>query len=188
LISENFTKTYAPWATWIIVVASLLAGYVQYRQFRRDQTVSRVFDMSKEYRANFLDVRLTFADEWSDYRESLHKLSPVYVMCHYSELVETFLKMPGTEKTPGPRKEYESLGFFYNSLGECVKATLCDFDSANVMFGDDVLAYYHNMYPALMSVKSEGTEADGIFDFADKVKKARPKGTSRRLVMPRCER
>lgn len=165
MITEAFTKTYQPWVALIAVVISLIVGLVQFLQSRHEQTVGRVFDMSKEYRAGFLNVKLQFSDKWSSYYEgTIQKLPDKEVVKRYPELVAAFLKDQET------RTQYEKLGFFYNSLGECVRAALCDFDSANAMFGDDVLTYYHNMYPGLITVKKYGYEADGIFDFIAKRK------------------
>src|SRR6202012_5428925 len=79
---------------------------------------------------------------------------------------------PDTQKQPDTHKQYETLLFFYNSLGECVRAGLCDFASANAMFGDDVLTFYDNMYPDLMVVCRSGYEADGVFYFISKTKKS----------------
>jgi hypothetical protein len=167
LISEKFTHTYAPWATLITVIASLLGGYWQFRQLRHEETVSRMFDMSKEYRTSFLDVNLGFSDEWPAYSEkSIQTLPRANVKRQYADLVSKFLRSPDT------RKRYEKLRFFYNSLGECVRAGLCDLKSANSMLGDDVLTFYHDMYPDLVSVRKYGYEADGIFDFIAKLKAA----------------
>jgi hypothetical protein len=177
LIAEPFAKAEAiakivqSWVTTAAVIASLAFGYVQFTQLRQEQTVAHVFDMSKEYRESFLDVKLEFSHEWlCVYNSTVQKLPDERaVEAQYPVVVKAFLLKPET------RALYEKLGFFYNSLGECVKAKLCDFASANTMFGDDVLTYYHNMYPDLVVVKASGYEADGIFDFIAQTKAARSK-------------
>ena len=170
LISERFTRTYAPWVALLTFFWSVGVGFTQYLQDQRshyEQTVSRVFEMSKEYRGGFIDVDVKLSDEWKNYvRNSIHLLPSAEVQKQYPTLVSKFLANPDT------RTLYVKLGFFYNSLGECVKARLCDFDTANDMFGDEILTYYHNMYPDLVTANKLGFGADGIFDFIAKKKAA----------------
>jgi hypothetical protein len=171
LVSAKFTRTYAPWAGLLLsIFVPFVVWIVQDRQnqhSQHEQRIARVFDISKEYRATFLDVNLQFSDEWRTYTQaSIHKLPEAEVVKRYPELVSRFLDSPET------RQHYETLLFFYDSLGECVRSELCDFDSANAMFGDDVLTLYDNMYPDLLSRRQTGSEANGIFDFIARKKAA----------------
>lgn len=167
-MSEKFTQAHVG---LLAVLVTVIFGVMQYWQSLRshhEQTINHVFEISKEYRDDYLDVKMHFWGEWTAYTNSFHAIPAAEVTRQYPELVEKFLAKEET------LKEYEKLSYFYNMVGQCVKAELCDFNSANLMFGDDMLTFYHNMYPDLISVRRTGYSASGIFDFIAKKKAVRP--------------
>lgn len=118
--------------------------------------------MFKEYRAGFLSLSVEFSDSWTTYIDNVQhtkKLSEAEFRKQYKELLEVFLKQPGM------RGKYERLGGFYNSLGVCVRAGLCDFETSKALLGDEILTYYDNMYPHLQIVCQYSYDVDGIFYF-----------------------
>ena len=135
---------------------------------RHDAIAGRAFDMAREYRGPLGATKAQFSDSWNDYLNTtvdsynggnLDEKS-------YSDLVDRFLSIGNNNDG------FITLSTFYEEVGECVDADLCDFWTVRTLFGDDIVSFYHNMYPVLEREHQEGHNVDGILSFVDRMNDA----------------
>ncbi len=133
---------------WIVAILVLCAAafYVFERHIERHQARQvRVFEMGREYRDVFSPVRTRFSHNWNEFRnETIDPYNGGALDENtYAVLVRRFLDQDSNDD------DFESLLSMYATVGACVQDHLCDFWTARSLFGDDVMTFYHNMYPAL---------------------------------------
>jgi len=153
------------WAAWNVI---------QTQVTHRDAMVARVFDMSVEYRGQLGPAKAAFSDSWNAYLNSTVDSynGGQLDQNSYADLVDRFLA------TGNNNDGYIMLSTFYEEVGECVDADLCDFWTARTYFGADIVAFYHNMYPVLAREHQSGTSVDGILSFVARMNDA-DRGTVR---------
>lgn len=138
----------------LIVVIAAAIGLYAYYSWSTAQAKELALDFSLQYRG-LVDRNATFESRWQTF-------SKRYRCTHddstYDRCVRYFLRDPQS------RQDYNVLRQFFNSVGTCAQAKLCDFDTARSLFGDDVVAFYNNMYPML----ADGG-AQGLIDFAERI-------------------
>jgi hypothetical protein len=140
---------------------------------RRREKMIRVFDLAKEYRITLRSTSQNFADRWNEfYDDSVDTTNNNGNLTEqaYDDLVNRFLQADSN------RTNYEALAGFYETVGECVKAGLCDFWYARTSFGNDIVTFYHSMYPQLQQEYPRGPE--GMVDFVNRMRDA-DRGASR---------
>lgn len=162
----------APMATaWIAILllavyvfAYLVNAAVDYHHIR----AARVLDFAKEYRTSLMQTNITFSQNWNDYlNESVDPYNGGNVDEQaYGDLVTRFLALDDN------RNKYEALAGFYEAVGECVESGLCDFWLARDTFGNDIVTFYHNMYPELETETQQGRNCSGIVDFTNRMHSA----------------
>ena len=87
---------------------------------------------------------------------AFHVLPPIL-------LVDRFLAMDSNNAS------FTALTSFYEEVGECVDADLCDFWTARALFGNDIVTFYHNMYPVLEREAQSGGNVNGLLHFVDRM-------------------
>jgi len=166
-MDTSLARTTAAWIAAILLVFVATLFFYERHVERHEERQGRVFEFAKEYRDTFTDVRLRFSNNWDLYRsETIDPYNGGELdEGSYATLVERFLE----QDTNGA--DFESLASFYGAVGVCVRAELCDFWMARAMFGSDILAFYHNMYPALQAEHDQPSR-QAIFDFVARLKSA----------------
>ena len=150
---------FASWATFS-VIQTLVA--------REDKMAARVFDMSREYRNQLRPVSVQFSTNWNNYLNDTvdpynnGQLDPKT----YSDLVDRFLSADNNNDS------FAALSSFYDEVGQCVDADLCDFWTARALFGADVTTFYHNMYPVLEREQQQTGAYGGILHFVARLQDA----------------
>ncbi len=169
-MSDNFAiaKLATAWVALVIFVVFasvwVFRGEVDYRQAR----IGRVFDLAKEYRVTLGQTNARFSDRWNAYEnDAVDPYNGGNIDERtYSDLVNRFLA------TDVNRDSFQALAGFYDSVGECVQVGLCDFWFARTVFGNDIVTFYHNMYPVLEAENQQGRGGAGILDFVDRMRRA----------------
>ncbi len=156
---------------WIALVIAVLfmVGLLANAELDRHQAKTvRVFDLAKEYRITLRQTNAQFSDRWNEYlNDSVDPYNGGNLDEQaYTDLVNRFLADTSN------RNNYETLAGFYESVGECVQAGLCDFWFARKTFGSDIVTFYHNMYPALDAESQQGRSDEGIADFYNRMRSA----------------
>lgn len=145
----------------VIFVVFALCLFLHWEIDRHQEKAARVFDLAKEYRVSLRATNTQFSQRWSEYYDD--SVDPYnggnLDQQAYTDLVMKFLA------TDANHDSYEALAGFYDSIGECVRARLCDFWLTRSMFGNDIVTFYHNMYPALDAESRQGQSDAGIVDF-----------------------
>jgi hypothetical protein len=160
-------------AAWIAVIVFIVIVFALFWLFRNEvdyhqAKVVRVFELAKEYRATLQQTNAQFSDRWNDYESDA--VDPYnggnLDEAAYSDLVNRFLSADSN------RDNFQALEGFYDSVGECVQVGLCDFWFARATFGNDIVTFYHNMYPVLEVENQQGHGGAGILDFVDRMRRA----------------
>lgn len=161
-------KIATAWVGIVIVILFLMGLTAHFQIERHHEKKLRVFDLAKEYRVTLRATNAQFSDRWNEYlNDSVDPYNGGNIDEQaYNDLVNRFLN------TDTNRDNYEALAGFYESVGECVKERLCDFWFARRTFGNDIVTFYHNMYPALDAENQQGHSDDGIVDFYNRMKSA----------------
>jgi hypothetical protein len=164
----TLAKVTAVWIALAIFIFAalycLFRGEVEYHQTK----VERVFDLAKEYRTTLQQTNAQFSDRWNAYESDAvdpYNGGNIDEQA-YDDLVNRFLSQDAN------RDSFQALAGFYDSVGECVQAGLCDFWFARTTFGNDIVTFYHNMYPVLEVENQQGHGGAGILDFVDRMHKA----------------
>ncbi len=164
----TIAKMATAWVALAIFVALALfyifRGEVDYHQAK----LERVFDLAKEYRVTLRQTNAEFSDHWNEYENDAvdpYNGGNIDEQA-YSDLVNRFLE------TQENRNNFLALAGFYDSVGECVQVGLCDFWFARTTFGNDIVTFYHNMYPVLEAENQDGRGGAGIMDFVDRMRRA----------------
>ena len=149
-------------------IAWAVLNVIQTQIERQDAMAARVFDMSKEYRGQLGPIEVQFSDGWNNYlNDTVDSYNGGQLdEKSYSDLVDHFLANGNNNNN------FVALSAFYEEVGECIDADLCDFWAARSLFGADIVAFYHNMYPALQREHQEGADVDGILSFVERMKAA----------------
>jgi hypothetical protein len=176
IMSDNGTigKLVTAWIG-ILVVILIAFGLLAHSEIGRHRArVVRVFDLSREYRVSLRPTNAQFSNRWNEYlNDSVDPYNGGNLDEQaYSDLVNRFLAADSN------RDNYETLAGFYESVGDCVDVGLCDFWFARTVFGNDIVTFYHNMYPALEAESQQGQNIQGILNFVDRMRDA-DKGQSR---------
>jgi len=152
----------------LVLITWAALNVIQTQVERRDAVAARVFDMSKEYRNQLGPIDVQFSYDWNNYlTETVDSYNGGQLdEKSYSDLVDRFLANGNNNNN------FVALSAFYEEIGECVDADLCDFWAARALFGADIVTFYHNMYPALQREHQEGTSVDGILSFVERMKDA----------------
>jgi len=154
--------------TLLVLVAWATVSIIQAQLSRNDAMAQRVFDMSREYRAQLRTVNAQFSGNWNTYlNETVDPYNNGQVDPNaYSDLVDRFLQ------TDANNDGFVALSSFYEEVGECVDADLCDFWTARSVFGNDVVTFYHNMYPVLERQQQQDGSFSGLLHFVDRMRDA----------------
>jgi len=157
--------------TWLVLTIAVIfmLGLLIHSEIDRHQAKTvRVFDLSREYRVNLRQTNAQFSDRWNEYlNDSVDPYNGGNLDEQaYTDLVTRFLAADSN------RDNYEALAGFYESVGECVEAGLCDFWFARKTFGNDIVTFYHNMYPALDAENQQGHSDEAIVDFYNRMRSA----------------
>jgi hypothetical protein len=150
---------FAAWAT--VSTVEVLVG-------RQDQMNSRVFDLSRDYRVQLRTESLQFSNNWNNFLSATvdpynnGQVDPDA----YSSLVDRFLMLDNNSQN------FAALSSFYEEVGECVDADLCDFWTARSLFGADVTTFYHNMYPVIIREQQQSGGYDGFLHFVARLQDA----------------
>jgi hypothetical protein len=152
----------------LVFAAWAVTNLIQTQVARNDAMASRVFDMSREYRGHLGPVSAQFATNWNSYLNVSIDPSAGSQLDEqaYSDLVDHFLAMDNNNDN------FAALSSFYEEVGECVDADLCDFWTARSVFGADVVTFYHNMYPVLEREAQAGGNVNGLLHFVDRMRDA----------------
>jgi len=158
----------ASFTTWVglVVLVVIAVVYFSERTIDRHQAkVARVFDLAKEYRLTLRQTNAQFSTRWNEYlNDSVDPYNGGNLDERaYADLVNRFIAADDNHNN------YEALAGFYDSIGDCVEAGLCDFWLARAMFGNDVVIFYHNMYPVLESENQQGQSDAGIVEFVNRM-------------------
>jgi len=156
---------------WVALLAFVLfaLGLLAHSEMDRHQSKKlRVFELTKEYRVTLRGTNAQFSDRWNEYlNDSVDPYNGGNLDEQaYTDLVNRFLAADSN------RENYEALAGFYDSVGECVCEGLCDFWVARTIFGNDIVTFYHNFYPALDAESRQGQSDAGIVDFVDRMRRA----------------
>ena len=165
---SDMTRLVTSWIA-LIFIGVVGFGLLAHAEINhRRERVVRVFDLAKEYRTSMRETSLNFTQRWNQYYDD--SVDPYHGgnldERAYRDLVNRFLQADAN------RTNYEALSGFYESVGECVREGLCDFWYARATFGNDVTAFYHNMYPALIAECPQGRGCEGIYEFVNRVRDA----------------
>lgn len=164
----NLAKVSAAWIAlavfFVIALLFVFRGEVAYHQAK----LERVFELAKEYRTTLRETNAQFSDHWNEYEnDAVDPYNGGNIdEQSYADLVNRFLA------TDTNRESFQALAGFYDSVGECVQVGLCDFWFARTTFGDDIVTFYHNMYPVLEIENQQGHGGAGIMDFVDRMRRA----------------
>lgn len=169
-MSENggIARLVTAWVALLVVIL-IAMGLIAHSEIDRHRArVVRVFDLAKEYRVTLRPTNAQFSSRWNEYlNDSVDPYNGGNLDEQaYSDLVNRFLA------TDANRDNYEALAGFYESVGDCVDVGLCDFWFARTVFGNDIVTFYHNMYPALQAESQQGQNTQGILDFVDRMRDA----------------
>lgn len=164
----TLAKLGAIWTAIVLFVLFALGLLAHAEYVRHQDKIVRVFDLAKEYRLSLRQTNAQFSDRWNEYlNDSVDPYNGGNLDEQaYSDLVARFLSDDGN------RQNYDVLAGFYESVGDCVQAGLCDFWYARTTFGSDLVTFYHNMYPALEAEAQQGRNYPGILDFVDRMRRA----------------
>lgn len=155
------------WIALVLVAIIALGLLVHIAIERRRERVIRVFDLAKEYRTTLRETNRNFTDRWNEYYDdSVDPYRGNLDEKSYRELVQRFLQADSN------RANYEALAGFYQSAGDCVRVHLCDFWYARATFGNDIVTFYHNMYPELISECPQGRGCEGLYEFVNRARDA----------------
>jgi len=149
-------------AAWAIL------NLIQTQVARNDAMGARVFDMSREYRGHLGPANAAFSANWNNYLNATIDPTNNGQLDEqaYSDLVDRFLAMDDNNDI------FAALSSFYEEVGECVDADLCDFWTARSLFGSDIVTFYHNMYPVLERESQSGGNVVGLLHFVDRMRDA----------------
>jgi hypothetical protein len=156
------------WVAMVVAVLLAIGFFVNGTIERHQAREVRVFDLSKEYRVSLRQTNAQFSYRWNEYlTDSVDPYNGGNLDEQaYTDLVNRFLAADSN------RESYEALAGFYDTVGECVREKLCDFWFARAVFGQDIVTFYHNFYPALDAENSQGQSDQGIVDFANRMRQA----------------
>lgn len=152
----------------LVFVTWAAISVIQTQVTRQDAMAARVFDMSREYRNQLRPASIQFSNNWNNYlNETVDPYNNGQVDEQaYSDLVDRFLSADNNNDS------FTALSSFYEEVGECVDADLCDFWTARSLFGADVVTFYHNMYPVIEREEQQGGGYGGLLHFVDRMKDA----------------
>lgn len=157
-------------ATIAILVFAVWAilNLIQTQVARNDAMAARVFDMSREYRGQLGPAGVQFSTGWNNYlNDTIDSANGAQLDEQaYSDLVDRFLALDNNNAS------FAALSSFYEEVGECVDADLCDFWTARSLFGSDIVTFYHNMYPVLEREAQSGGNVNGLLRFVDRMRDA----------------
>jgi hypothetical protein len=153
----------------LLLLALFVAGLLFHAEVdRRRDKVIRVFELAKEYRTSLRQTNANFSNRWNEYYDD--SVDPYnggnLTEQAYTDLVNRFLQADSN------RTNYETLAGFYEAVGDCVKAGLCDFWYARTSFGNDIVTFYHNMYPELQAEYPQNRGPEGIVFFVNRMRDA----------------
>jgi hypothetical protein len=152
----------------LVFAAWAVMSLIQTQIARNDAMAARVFDMSRDYRSHLGPASAQFSTNWNNYLNATidpangGQLDPQA----YSDQVDRFLAADNNNDS------FAALSSFYEEVGECVDADLCDFWTARSLFGNDIVTFYHNMYPVLEREAQTGGNVNGLLHFIDRMKDA----------------
>jgi hypothetical protein len=152
----------------LVFAAWAILNLIQTQVARNDAMAARVFDMSREYRGALGATAAQFSTSWNNYLNDTIAVANGGQLDEqaYSDLVDRFLA-GGTNND-----SFAALSSFYNEVGECVDADACDFWTARAVFGNDMVTFYHNMYPVLEREAQSGGNVTGLLHFVDRMRDA----------------
>jgi hypothetical protein len=151
----------------LVFAAWAILNLIQTQVARNDAMGARVLDMSREYRSHLGGVNASFSLNWNNYlNTAIDPNAGQLDEQAYSDLVDRFLAMD--DNNDG----FAALSSFYEEVGECVDADLCDFWTARALFGSDIVTFYHNMYPVLEREAQSGGNVTGLLHFVDRMRDA----------------
>lgn len=164
---NGFLKTILVGVVLLVLVLfglfSLIHSEARYRQAK----LEHVFELAKEFRVTLRQTNAQFSDRWNEYEnDAVDPNGGNIGEQAYADLVNRFLAMDAN------RDNFVALEGFYDSVGQCVQVGLCDFWFARETFGNDIVAFYHNMYPVIEAQNHEGRGGAGILDFVDRMARA----------------
>jgi hypothetical protein len=156
---------------WVVLLVAVIfgLGYAYDRgSERREAREARVFDLAREYRMSLRLTNAQFSARWNEFlNDSIDPYNGGNLdQQSFAALVNQFLAMDSN------RDSYETLAGYYETVGECVQARLCDFWTARMTLGNDIVVFYHNMYPALAEESQQGRSDAGIIEFARRMRAA----------------
>jgi hypothetical protein len=152
----------------LVFAAWAVLNLIQTQVARNDAMAARVFDMSREYRSHLGPASAQFSTNWNTYLNAT--IDPAnggqLDAQAYSDLVDRFLA------TDNNNDSFVALSSFYEEVGECVDSDLCEFWTARSLFGNDIVTFYHNMYPVLERETQAGGNVNGLLHFVDRMRDA----------------
>ena len=156
---------------WVALAAFVVfaIGLLIHGEMERHRAKAlRVFDLAREYRVSLRSTNAQFSDRWNEYlNDSVDPYNGGNLDEQaYTDLVNRVLQADSN------RDNYEALAGFYDSVGECVSVGLCDFWFARTVFGNDIVTFYHNFYPALDAENRQGQSDAGIVEFVGRMRAA----------------
>jgi hypothetical protein len=156
---------------WVALAAFVIfaLGLLGHSEMERHEAKTlRVYDLAREYRVSLRAINNQFCDRWNEYlNDSVDPYNGGNLDEQaYAALVDRFLAADSNHEN------YDAIAGFYDSVGECVSVGLCDFWFARQVFGNDIVTFYHNFYPALDEENRQGQSDAGIVDFVARMRSA----------------
>jgi hypothetical protein len=174
-MTEEFTKTYAPWVALLSLIVTVALTGISYQQSLTRDSVARVFDFAKDYREKLASTDDDFVTDWNSYAAA--NITPIRndrsLTAQQMDDRQTQTTLKFFSENSDREKKFESLVAFYDGLSQCTEIGLCDCRAAKSMFIDGVVKLRNALYPKLVDIwanegRDIGHPMDQFIDFTAK--------------------
>jgi hypothetical protein len=164
-MSEQFTKTYAPWVALASLLVTVTIALLQYQSAQRTQKINQTLEFLTAYNSKeLLATKVHFILEFGAFRASFGEIKPDPdgSFHAYDQAVLRFLDSGSdTNSNSKISTEFEHLVAFYDTVAACANTDICDRELTKAYFFCDMYAFATSLYPGMARIW-EHHRSDGL--------------------------
>jgi hypothetical protein len=147
----------------LATIAGIVIGLLSYEAGQRQSRIDRAFEFYKDYRASALDADMTIlSDKWNEQQEEASKFVPKDGPVDEQGLLRLQTSVAQDAKV-GPA--LFRVVTFFDRLAQCIRAGLCDSDTAYALLRDpaSLLVSSYGSYLTVHVQQDNSNTAHGVF-------------------------